>query len=59
MLGVFGLSKRTTEDDLRREFGKYGPLQKVVVVMDRRVPLYLNNTIEYSLYTWYMYDLPR
>merc|ERR1719431_1729102 len=33
-IGVFGLSLYTTERELEKEFGKYGPLEKVQVVLD-------------------------
>ena len=37
MLGIFGLSLRTDEDRLRDVFGRFGELEKVALVMDRRV----------------------
>jgi len=33
-LGVFGLSLYTTERDLEKEFGRFGPLEKCKVVLD-------------------------
>lgn len=33
-LGVFGLSLYTTERELEKEFGKFGPIQKLQVVLD-------------------------
>merc|ERR1711878_129999 len=33
-LGVFGLSLYTTERELDKEFSKFGPLQKIQVVLD-------------------------
>ena len=33
-LGVFGLSLHTTERELENEFSKFGPLEKVIIVMD-------------------------
>ena len=33
-LGVFGLSTYTTERELDAEFSKFGPLEKVQVVLD-------------------------
>merc|ERR1719347_662502 len=33
-VGVFGLSLYTTERELEKEFGKFGPLEKVNVVLD-------------------------
>jgi len=33
-LGVFGLSLYTTERELEKEFGKFGPLEKCQVVLD-------------------------
>ncbi len=41
VLGVFGLSLRTREEDLERLFGKYGRLDKVTVVYDRRVSWFM------------------
>ena len=36
-LGVFGLSLYTTERELDKEFSKFGPLQKIQVVLDGKV----------------------
>lgn len=36
VVGVFGLSIRTTERDLEDEFGRYGEVDKVVIVYDQR-----------------------
>ena len=36
-LGVFGLSLYTTERELEKEFSRYGPLEKVTVVLDGKV----------------------
>ena len=36
-LGVFGLSLYTTERELEKEFSKFGPLEKVQVVLDGKV----------------------
>jgi len=36
-LGVFGLSLYTTERELEKEFSKFGPLQKVTIVLDGKV----------------------
>ncbi|EED81127.1 predicted protein [Postia placenta Mad-698-R] len=36
VLGVFGLSIRTTERDLDDEFSRYGRVEKVVIVYDQR-----------------------
>jgi len=33
-LGVFGLSLRTTERDLREVFSRFGPIEEVVIVVD-------------------------
>lgn len=33
-LGVFGISHRTTEDDLRRIFQRYGPIERIRIVYD-------------------------
>ena len=40
-LGVFGLSLYTTERELDKEFSKFGPLQKVQVVLDGKVSIFL------------------
>ncbi len=37
VLGVFGLSIRTTERDLDDEFSRFGRVEKVVIVYDQRV----------------------
>lgn len=37
MVGVFGLSVRTTERDLEDEFGRVAPIDKVTIVYDARV----------------------
>ena len=39
-LGVFGLSLYTTERELEKEFSKFGPLEKVQVVLDGKVRRY-------------------
>ncbi len=36
-LGVFGLSLRTTERDLRDVFSRYGPIEECTVVIDAQV----------------------
>lgn len=36
VLGCFGLSNRTTEDVLHREFEKFGKIEKVILITDRR-----------------------
>ena len=41
VLGVFGLSIRTTERDLDEEFGRFGHVEKVTIVYDQRVCLAL------------------
>ena len=38
-VGVFGLSLYTTERELEKEFSKFGPLEKVTVVLDGKVSL--------------------
>lgn len=40
VIGVFGLSVRTTEQDLEDEFGRVSPVEKVVIVYDARVSAY-------------------
>lgn len=42
VLGVFGLSVRTRERDLEDEFGKFGDVEKVVIVYDQRVSLHIS-----------------
>lgn len=37
VIGVFGLSVRTTEQDLEDEFGRVSAVEKVVIVYDARV----------------------
>ena len=37
VLGVFGLSIRTTERDLEDEFARFGQVDKVTIVYDQRV----------------------
>ena len=37
ILGVFGLSLYTTERELEKEFSRFGPLEKVQVVLDGKV----------------------
>lgn len=37
ILGVFGLSLRTREEDLEDEFRKFGTIEKVTIVYDHRV----------------------
>jgi transformer-2 protein len=39
VLGVFGLSIRTTERDLDEEFTRFGHVEKVTIVYDQRVCL--------------------
>lgn len=36
-LGVFGLSLRTNERDLREVFSRYGPIEECTVVIDAQV----------------------
>lgn len=36
-VGVFGLSLYTTERELEKEFARFGPLEKVQVVLDGKV----------------------
>ncbi|AFR92532.2 transformer-2 protein [Cryptococcus neoformans C23] len=36
ILGVFGLSVRTTERDLQDEFSRHGKIEKIVIVYDQR-----------------------
>ncbi|KAE8541164.1 hypothetical protein D1P53_002520 [Cryptococcus gattii VGV] len=36
ILGVFGLSVRTSERDLQDEFSRHGEVEKIVVVYDQR-----------------------
>jgi hypothetical protein len=41
VLGVFGLSIRTTERDLDEEFTRFGHVEKVTIVYDQRVSFIL------------------
>ena len=41
-VGVFGLSLYTTERELEKEFGKFGPLEKCQVVLDGHVAVLRN-----------------
>lgn len=47
VIGIFGLSPRTKEEDLRAEFEKYGDLEKVVWTFaftnQPRLPLFMTN----------------
>ena len=36
-VGVFGLSLYTTERELEKEFSKFGPLEKVTIILDGKV----------------------
>ena len=36
-IGIFGLSLYTTERELEKEFSKFGPLERVTVVLDGKV----------------------
>lgn len=36
-IGVFGLSGRTSETDVRHIFSKYGYIEKIILIMDNRV----------------------
>jgi transformer-2 protein len=36
-LGVFGLSLYTTERELEKEFSRFGPLEKVQIILDGKV----------------------
>ena len=41
-VGVFGLSLYTTERELEKEFSKFGPLEKVTVILDGKVIIKLH-----------------
>lgn len=45
VLGVFGLSIRTTERDLDEEFTRFGHVEKVTIVYDQRVRFTLSPVI--------------
>ena len=36
MLGCFGLSQRTTDDELRKMCERYGAVEKVMLIIDRK-----------------------
>jgi len=36
VLGIFGLSIKTREDKLRREFGKFGEVESVSIIYDHK-----------------------
>ncbi|CAF1553378.1 unnamed protein product [Adineta ricciae] len=36
ILGIFGLSPRTTENDLREAFGRFGQVKDVQIIMDKK-----------------------
>ena len=47
-IGVFGLSLYTTERELEKEFSKFGPLEKVTVVLDGKVVIfYFSSWLKY------------
>lgn len=48
-LGVFGLSIGTTEQELYHIFSKYGPVERVVVVIDAKVILNLTFRLLYNI----------
>ena len=54
-LGVFGLSLYTTERELEKEFSKFGPLEKVTVVLDGKVSykIFLLFSSEKMMQTFY------
>lgn len=45
-LGVFGLSVHTTEDELYHLFNKYGPVERVQVVLDAKVRQWTNYILQ-------------
>jgi len=58
VLGVFGLSIRTTERDLDEEFTRFGHVEKVTIVYDQRVSFTLCPVINPYL-TLYQSDRSR
>ena len=48
-LGVFGLSLYTTERELEKEFSKFGPLEKVSVVLDGKVSQFQRHWKKYQI----------
>ena len=48
-LGVFGLSLYTTERELEKEFSKFGPLEKVSVVLDGKVSQFQRHWEKYQI----------
>ena len=43
VIGVFGLSIRTTEDNLKQLFNRFATVDNVTIVYDQRVCLKANN----------------
>ena len=56
-LGVFGLSLYTTERELEKEFSKFGPLEKVQVVLDGKVSDNFKNALVFLEYTYGFIEL--
>ena len=48
-VGVFGLSLYTTERELEKEFSKFGPLEKVSVVLDGKVSQFQRHWEKYQI----------
>ena len=48
-VGVFGLSLYTTERELEKEFSKFGPLEKVSVVLDGKVSQFKRHWEKYQI----------
>lgn len=49
-LGVFGLSVNTTESEVNHLFSKYGPVDRVQIVIDAKVRIIIFNVIIYFIY---------
>lgn len=52
MVGVFGLSVRTTERDLEDEFSRVAPIDKVTIVYDARVSSNKASSFQSSILTF-------
>lgn len=58
-LGVFGLSVHTTEDELYHIFNKYGPVERVQVVIDAKVREWSNYFLEQKQVVRYFWQVTK